>query len=67
MSKEYFEAQSKVFVFGDIMSDEYIYSDVDRISPEASVPVFKFQSNEYRLSAAVYLAVNTGALRMAIQ
>ena len=33
--------QKKIAVFGDIMLDKYIYGHIERISPEAPVPVVK--------------------------
>lgn len=32
----------RVLVIGDIMLDRFMYGKVERISPEAPVPVFKF-------------------------
>lgn len=34
-------SQSKVLVVGDVMLDRYWYGSVDRISPEAPVPVVR--------------------------
>jgi D-beta-D-heptose 7-phosphate kinase/D-beta-D-heptose 1-phosphate adenosyltransferase len=36
----------RVLVLGDIMLDRYLYGRVDRISPEAPVPVVALQSEE---------------------
>lgn len=38
----------KIFLIGDDCVDEYQYGHVDRISPEAPVPVFKFSYSETR-------------------
>ena len=32
--------KTKVFLVGDIMLDRYVFGNVNRISPEAPVPVF---------------------------
>jgi D-glycero-beta-D-manno-heptose-7-phosphate kinase len=32
-------SQAKILVIGDLILDQYIYGDVDRVSPEAPVPV----------------------------
>lgn len=43
---------SDVTIFGDFMIDEYIYCNVERISPEAPVPIAKVLSREKRLGGA---------------
>lgn len=43
---------SDVTIFGDFMIDEYIYCNVERISPEAPVPIAKVLSQEKRLGGA---------------
>ena len=42
----------KVLVIGDIILDHYIYGKVERISPEAPVPVVNMEKEEYRLGGA---------------
>jgi len=37
-------AQSNIVVIGDMMLDQFIWGDVNRISPEAPVPVDRFWS-----------------------
>ena len=32
--------QSNILVLGDLMLDRYLWGDVERISPEAPVPIF---------------------------
>ena len=39
----------RVIVIGDIMLDEYLWGKVQRISPEAPVPVIELNHEEYRL------------------
>ena len=52
----------KVAVIGDIMLDTYWWGKVDRISPEAPVPVVSLQNKEYRLGGAANVCINTIAL-----
>lgn len=52
----------KVLVIGDIMLDRYWFGDVDRISPEAPVPVVKMGRQEDRLGGAANVARNVAAL-----
>jgi D-glycero-beta-D-manno-heptose-7-phosphate kinase len=52
----------RVLVVGDVMTDRYITGRVDRISPEAPVPVVHFQSEENRLGGAGNVALNLAAL-----
>ena len=40
--------QIKALVIGDAMLDQYIYGTVDRISPEAPVPVLSHQRTEIK-------------------
>jgi D-beta-D-heptose 7-phosphate kinase / D-beta-D-heptose 1-phosphate adenosyltransferase len=46
----------RVWVVGDLMLDEYVAGAVDRISPEAPVPVVKVRDTEYRLGGAANVA-----------
>jgi D-glycero-beta-D-manno-heptose-7-phosphate kinase len=52
----------RVLVAGDVMLDRYWYGAVDRISPEAPVPVVRVQRDEERLGAAANVALNVRAL-----
>ncbi len=52
----------KVLVVGDIMLDRYIHGRVDRVSPEAPVPVVEWGSEVNRLGGAANVALNTMAL-----
>jgi len=45
-----------VLVLGDLMLDEYIEGDVERISPEAPVPVVRTRSSRCRLGGAANVA-----------
>ena len=52
----------KVAVVGDVMMDTYWWGHVDRISPEAPVPVVSMYSKEYRIGGAGNVALNLAAL-----
>jgi rfaE bifunctional protein kinase chain/domain len=54
--------KSRVLVVGDVMLDRYWFGDVDRISPEAPVPVLKVGSVEERPGGAANVARNVAAL-----
>ena len=51
-----------VAVVGDLMLDHFLIGRVDRISPEAPVPVVCFEREEYRLGGAANVAANIAAL-----
>lgn len=51
-----------VLVIGDLMLDHFVVGSVDRISPEAPVPVVRFTREEYRLGGAANVAANLQAL-----
>lgn len=51
-----------VWIIGDIMLDEYLIGEVDRISPEAPVPVLRVRDVEQRLGGAANVAVQIAAL-----
>ena len=48
----------KVGVIGDVMLDTYMWGKVERISPEAPVPVVSLQQKEYRIGGAGNVALN---------
>lgn len=52
----------KIMVLGDIMLDHYIWGSVERISPEAPVPVLEVKREEYRLGGAANVALNIKTL-----
>ncbi|MES2773175.1 MAG: PfkB family carbohydrate kinase [Bacteroidota bacterium] len=52
----------KVAVIGDVMLDTYWWGKVDRISPEAPVPVVAIDHNEYRPGGASNVALNLRSL-----
>jgi len=51
-----------IITVGDIMLDKYIWGKVNRISPEAPVPVVNTQETEYRIGGAGNVAANLSAL-----
>jgi rfaE bifunctional protein kinase chain/domain len=53
----------RILVIGDVMLDHFVIGRVDRISPEAPVPVVCFADEEYRLGGAANVANNVAALR----
>ena len=54
--------RSNVMVVGDVMLDRYWFGDVERISPEAPVPVVKVGRMEDRPGGAANVARNVAAL-----
>lgn len=51
-----------VLIVGDVMIDRYLHGKVNRISPEAPVPVVELQKQEDRLGGAANVALNIKAL-----
>lgn len=62
--KKLFEAflTLKVGVIGDVMLDTYMWGKVDRISPEAPVPVVSLEKKDYRIGGAGNVALNCASL-----
>ncbi len=54
--------EQQVLVLGDIILDQFVWGDVERISPEAPVPVVVVRREEYRLGGAGNVAVNLRTL-----
>ncbi|MBC2768421.1 D-glycero-beta-D-manno-heptose-7-phosphate kinase [Pusillimonas minor] len=54
--------RARVLVVGDIMLDRYWFGEVERISPEAPVPVVRVARREDRLGGAANVARNIVAL-----
>ena len=52
----------KIAVVGDVMLDTYLFGKVERISPEAPVPIVAIQRKEQRIGGAGNVALNTVAL-----
>jgi D-glycero-beta-D-manno-heptose-7-phosphate kinase len=54
--------QSQVLIVGDAMLDRYWFGDVERISPEAPVPIIRVRREEERLGGAANVALNVKTL-----
>ena len=54
--------QLKVAVIGDVMLDTYWWGNVERISPEAPVPVVALSKKEQRIGGAGNVALNVASL-----
>src|SRR5258705_11696125 len=55
-------ARTRLLVVGDVMLDRYWFGDVERISPEAPVPIVKVARNEERPGGAGNVAGSAPAL-----
>ena len=55
-------AAARCSIVGDLMLDHFVIGRVDRISPEAPVPVVQFDHESYRLGGAANVAHNVAAL-----
>ena len=64
MNKEIIDlfAGNKALVIGDVMVDKYLTGKIDRISPEAPVPIVNLQSREARLGGAANVTLSLKAL-----
>ena len=51
-----------ILIIGDVMMDSYLWGNVERISPEAPVPVISVKKKENRLGGAANVALNIQAL-----
>ncbi len=49
-------------IIGDVMLDRYLFGKIERISPEAPIPIVDLISNESRLGGAANVALNIKAL-----
>lgn len=62
-----FFRNKKILCIGDVMLDRYIYGDVNRISPEAPIPVFSTKNEESMLGAAGNVAKNIAAFGATVE
>ncbi|MCI1013989.1 MULTISPECIES: D-glycero-beta-D-manno-heptose-7-phosphate kinase [Herbaspirillum] len=53
---------ARILIVGDVMLDRYWFGEVNRISPEAPVPVVRVERREERLGGAANVARNTASL-----
>lgn len=56
----------KFLVLGDVMLDRYWFGALNRISPEAPVPVVRVQQNEERAGGAANVAMNIASLNVPV-
>jgi len=54
--------QNNILLIGDVMVDSYLLGSVDRISPEAPVPIVSVKKRENRLGGAANVALNLQSL-----
>ncbi|WP_374726421.1 D-glycero-beta-D-manno-heptose-7-phosphate kinase [Herbaspirillum seropedicae] len=55
-------SNARILVVGDVMLDRYWFGEVNRISPEAPVPVVRVERKEERLGGAANVARNIASL-----
>lgn len=56
----------RVLVVGDVMVDEFLFGRVQRLSPEAPVPIVEHTHDEHRPGGAANVAMNLAALGAAV-
>ena len=54
--------EKKVLIVGDSMIDAYMWGEINRISPEAPIPVVEIKKHENRLGGAANVALNLKSL-----
>jgi rfaE bifunctional protein kinase chain/domain len=52
----------RILIIGDVMLDSYIWGAIDRISPEAPVPVVRIEKRDFRLGGAANVALNVKSM-----
>jgi len=52
----------RILVVGDIILDTYLFGKVERVSPEAPVPILEVEGEEFRLGGAANVAKNLSSL-----
>lgn len=60
-------AKASVVIVGDVMLDQFLVGRVNRISPEAPVPVVEFTREEHRCGGAANVAHNARALGAGVE
>ena len=55
-------AEARIAVVGDLVADEYLYGETDRISREAPVLIVRYEDSEFRLGCGANAAANVAAL-----
>src|SRR5208283_309161 len=56
------DLRPRVLLIGDVMLDCYVWGDVERISPEAPIPILRIERQEHRLGGAGSVASMLAAL-----
>ncbi len=56
------DRRPRVLLVGDVMLDRYVWGDVERISPEAPIPILRIERQEHRLGGAGSVAAMLAAL-----
>ena len=54
----------KILVLGDVMLDQYIFGSVDRISPEAPIPIININKTNYTIGGAGNVLKNLNSLNI---
>src|SRR5437868_8457611 len=52
----------RIALVGDFMLDRYVFGSTERISPEAPIPVLRYQRDECRLGGAGFVMSGLSAL-----
>lgn len=60
-------ASARMVVLGDVMLDRYFWGEVERISPEAPVPIVRVRRRSARLGGAANVAANLRALGAGVE
>ena len=47
-----------IMIIGDVMLDSYLWGKVERISPEAPIPIVALRKREHRMGGAANVAMN---------
>src|SRR3954470_10112283 len=55
-------SSARVLCIGDVMMDRFIYGSIDRISPEAPIPVLLVEREKHMLGGAGNVVANVAAL-----
>ena len=58
VKNQFLASKKTCLVIGDLMLDQYIFGDVDRLSPEAPVPIIKKNKHHNRIGGAGNVALN---------
>ncbi len=58
--------KKRLLVFGDVILDRYLWGDINRISPEAPVPVLRYRREAQRAGGAGNVALNVAGLGLGV-